>query len=82
MWRALFLAIGITCCILGAECLVVQKAVFVQKAAAGEPATWYQPPQPPKQDAFVPPDWAPWSLLTAGAVIVLYSVTFGSGSDP
>ena len=81
MWRALFLAIGITCCILGAECLIVQKAVFVQKAEAGEP-TWYGVQPPSRPDAFEPPDWAPWSLLTAGAVIVIYSVTLGSGSDP
>jgi hypothetical protein len=80
MWRALFLAIGITCCILGAECLVVQKAVFVQEVDAAE-ASWYGLQQPPRRDAFEPPEWAPWSLLTAGAVIVLYSITFGSGPE-
>jgi hypothetical protein len=27
------------------------------------------------QRDFVPPDWAPWTFLSAGAVIVLYTCT-------
>lgn len=83
MWRAFFLAVGISSCILGAECLVVQKAAFSRSAAASEPA-WHEFPQPqPRRQEFEPPEWAPWSLITAGAVIVLYSVTLQSGgSEP
>ena len=75
MWRAFFLAIGAYLMILGAQCLGVEK--FVLKVH-----------EPPKQevDAFgnaegelgppreiVPPDWAPYSLISTGAVVCLYS---------
>lgn len=80
MWRAFFLAIGIYMCILGAECLAVEKFEMAKKGAApqpGSPATLFgSAPNPiaPKSDV-VPPEWAPWSLLSAGAVIILYSLT-------
>ncbi len=32
MWRALFLAVGIYGCILGGECLVIDKAVLNKQA--------------------------------------------------
>ena len=80
MWRAVFLAVGITSCILGAECLVVQKAVFSRSAAAAERA-WHEFPQVQTKEEFEPPDWAPWSLITAGAVTVIYSVTLKPKSD-
>ncbi len=78
MWRAFFCAIGVTLLILGAECLVVEKAVLA--GAAKEPAPMspfdqhYQP-QPTGNREFRPPEWAPWSLLSAGAVIMLYTFT-------
>ena len=70
MWRAFFLAVGITLCILGGECLLIDRAVMAQSpdeatAAAGEAAS---------RD-IIPPDWAPWSLLSAGAVVMIYSFT-------
>ncbi len=70
MWRALFLAVGITLCIVGAECLVIEKATFAgERPVAGAVAKAAQ-----KKD-IVPPDWAPWSLLSAGAVVIIYSFT-------
>jgi len=92
MWRAFFLAIGITLAILGGECLIVEKAE-VSWPANNEP-----PPQPtylsratylpgsefllgskPVVDSsktvITPSDWAAWTLLSAGAVIALYSVS-------
>ncbi|MCO6457976.1 MAG: hypothetical protein J5I93_21950 [Pirellulaceae bacterium] len=80
MWRAVFLAVGITCCVLGAECLVVDKAMFSQPARASELA-WYQFPPPEKPSEFTPPEWAPWSLLTGGAVILIYSITLNKGGE-
>ncbi len=59
MWRALFLAIGIFSFILGVECMLIDRAAW-----AGE-----------KGGEFVPADWAPWSLKSAGAVVILYSFT-------
>ena len=71
MWRSFFLAVGITLCILGGECLLIDKAVMAQNpdgaatAATGEAES---------RDV-VPPDWAPWSLMSAGAVVMIYSFT-------
>jgi len=70
MWRALFLALGIYCCVLGAECLVIEKATLAshgeQQSVLGMGA---------RKREVVPSDWAPWSLLSAGAVTILYSFT-------
>ncbi|MEN1678495.1 MAG: hypothetical protein AAGJ46_02805 [Planctomycetota bacterium] len=68
MWRSLFLAIGAYAAILGAEALAIEKAVLKPKTgASGQVLAASQ--------EVVPPDWAPWSLLAGGAVIVLYSFT-------
>ncbi len=74
MWRSVFLAIGIVLCILGAECLVMEKAVLAGDSAKSQPATSFfaQTTQPPSNE-IKPPEWAPWSLLSTGAVIILYS---------
>lgn len=64
MWRALFLAMGIYCCILGLQGLAIDKAVM--KARSGEGAA-------PREVR--PPDWAPWSLMSGGVVVSIYSFT-------
>lgn len=64
MWRSFFLAIGAYCCLLGVEALAIERAVL--KNTAGTIQT--------SRDV-IPPDWAPWSLLGTGAVVVLYSFT-------
>lgn len=66
MWRSLFLALGVYCCVLGFEALALEKAVLKPKAGYAE-VTGEQVVQPP--------EWAPWSLLAGGAVVVLYSFT-------
>ena len=65
MWRSFFLAIGAYCCLLGVEALALEKAVL--KVDANQPASAWR--------EVVPPDWAPWSLLGTGAVVMLYSFT-------
>lgn len=72
MWRALFLALGITTVIVGLECLVIDKAML--KASDGGPSPYAQAGPPPTRE-LVPPEWAPWALLSGGAVVVLYSFT-------
>jgi hypothetical protein len=82
MWRSLFLAIGITACILGSECLVVEKAVLAAKQdpLLDESQNGFAMPfltgdyQPPQRE-FTPPDWAPWSLISIGAITMIYSFT-------
>jgi hypothetical protein len=74
MWRALFLAVGIFICVVGVECLFIETAVFTQKgqAAASEP---FATEAPKKGKKITPPDWAPWGLLGAGMVVIIYSFT-------
>lgn len=79
MWRAFFLACGIFACILGAECLAVDTFVWAgeSQSAPGTPATVFGSPPAianPRQD-LQPPDWAAWSLLSTGAIVILYSLT-------
>ena len=77
LWRAFFMAIGISLCILGAECMLIEKAVVSTPAAAAEPtiATGDIGTPTLKSREVRPPDWAPWSLISAGVVVVLYAHT-------
>jgi hypothetical protein len=65
MWRSFFLAIGAYCCLLGVEALAVERAVLKV-----DPTD----PQPGIREV-VPPDWAAWSMMGGGAVVMLYSFT-------
>lgn len=74
MCRALFLALGVYCVVLGAECMVIDKAVLASRQERapgflGSNASLGRPRE------LTPPDWAPWSLMSAGAVTMLYSCT-------
>jgi hypothetical protein len=79
MWRALFIAIGVTACILGVECMMIDKAILVDRGDAPAATTdafgQSLAAAPAGKRELVPPDWAPWSLLSAGAVVMLYSFT-------
>ena len=67
MWRSFFLALGAYCCFLGVEALMLDQAVLKPQVRAGQ--------QIAPARVISPPDWAPWSLMGAGAVVVLYSFT-------
>lgn len=71
MWRSLFIAIGVTACILGVECLLIDKAMLIDRNAPAPAAGIAAAPL----REVIPPEWAPWSLLSAGAVVMLYSIT-------
>src|SRR6185436_597634 len=76
MWRAFFWSIGIFACLLGGECLVLEKAVLTQPSPAannGSPMALRAAPS--RQKEIVVPDWAPWSLFSFGAVTLIYTVT-------
>ncbi|MCA9174617.1 MAG: hypothetical protein KDB14_09025 [Planctomycetales bacterium] len=74
MWQSFFLAIGITLCIVGVECMLIERATLTDVAAMTHNAS-YSPDGPPKvlSKDVVPPEWAPWSLLSTGVVVILYS---------
>jgi hypothetical protein len=65
MWRSFFLAIGAYSCLLGVEALTIEKAVLKVDPSNTQTAL----------REIVPPDWAPWSMLATGAVVMLYSFT-------
>jgi hypothetical protein len=77
MWRSLTMAIGISLCILGGECMVLEKVVMADQKSQSSPVsqTGYGYPPSVRKQILVPPEWAPWTLLSAGAVVVLYSLT-------
>lgn len=77
MWRSLFLAAGIVLCVLGAECLILEKAVLAKESDEPPPQSvaYFTSPAEASAKEIVPPDWAPWSLLGGGAVVILYSYT-------
>lgn len=78
MWRSLFLAIGVYVALLGAQCLVVQRFVLTQQEVViqanigilGEEKTKIT-----RKKEVVPPPWAPWSLMSTGAITCIYSFT-------
>ena len=63
MWKSFFIAAGIFACLLGLELLIVDSAVVLP--LNGQGAT----------KVFMAPDWAPWTLISAGAITLL---NFGS----
>jgi len=76
MWRSFFLACGVFIMLLGAQCLAVEKMVLNMK---GDPpprtSPWDNEPKPAPAVEWVPPQWFPWSFMSTGAVICLYSFT-------
>jgi hypothetical protein len=75
MWRAFFLGIGIYLMIAGAECLAVDR-VFLRTTPDPAPSVIpFSKPAAPKLKEFPPAPWVPWSLLSTGAVVCLYSFT-------
>jgi hypothetical protein len=79
MWRAFFLAIGISLVIIGAQCLVVDRVVLAHgaPAEAKQNATLFGTTSTPSASGkeLTPPEWAPWSLMASGAVVIIYSFT-------
>ena len=76
MWRSFFLAVGISAIILGVEGFGVEK-VYLKMRDPPPPARspWETPPKVGPQKTYTTPSWAPWSLISAGAVVCLYSFT-------
>lgn len=71
MWKSFCLASGIFACLVGVEMLFIDSAVVRPLQGGSGPQT------------FTAPDWAPWTLLSAGAVTVMHFVTLsGRGSSP
>ncbi len=59
MWKSFFIAAGIFACVAGLELLVIDSAVVLP--INGQGAT----------RVFMAPDWAPWTLISGGAITLL-----------
>ena len=81
MWRAFFMAIGISLIVLGIECLVVERAVIASPTAVNSfgPADYETAEFAASTKIIEPPDWAPWSLMSAGVILTLYAVSLKGG---
>ena len=78
MWRAFFLAVGITLCIVGMEFLGLEQVVlkFHEPAPVAQADPFALTPQPPADGArktINVRDYTPWSLLALGVVVILYA---------
>lgn len=67
MWKSFFLAAGVFACIVGIELLIIDSAVVLPVDGRGSPRL------------FTAPDWAPWTLISVGAVTVLHFATLPKG---
>jgi len=76
MWRSFFLAVGIMMVIVGAECLIIESATLYA-AAETSAADFIDPDGNPGKTTKVvsPSEWMPWTLLSCGAIVILYAFT-------
>lgn len=74
MWRSFFLAIGFTVFLLGLECLAVDKAVLRTREEASNGILVDESPEMARRE-FTPSDRTAWTLISAGAVVMIYSFT-------
>jgi|GEM_PF-285955 len=90
MWRALFLAIGGTLLVMGVESLVLDHAVLATDNGFIKPTTATQPvvdewgfeveqrTVAATNRTVAPPEWAPWSMLSSGAIMLFYGLARGA----
>ncbi|MDG2470858.1 MAG: hypothetical protein P8M80_16375 [Pirellulaceae bacterium] len=81
MWRTFFLAIGFSLAVFGGEFLLVEKAVWAEAATdsdvqqvAGYLLDRAETENEVKTD-FQPDPWAPWAMLSSGAILILYCLS-------
>jgi len=60
MWKSVCLAAGIFACVVGVEMLIIDSAVVSSIDGAAPART------------VTAPDWAPWTLISVGAVTILH----------
>ncbi len=84
MWRAFFLAFGIWLCLLGAQCLVIERAVLAESVVSSAPlltadGTFTAPGTRPDIETR---EWMPFTFLGLGVVTILYTFTLPKRSGP
>jgi len=73
MIRAFFLALGLYMALVGVQCLVLDRALFISKPDP-KAATATDPNQPTLRE-WKPAEWMPFALLSGGAVVMIYTFT-------
>ena len=79
MWKATSLAVGIAAVMLGLEALVIEQAVLtvaIRETAEARPFETMAAPG--SEHLLTVPEWAPWSFLSTGAIVLLYTYTLPS----
>ena len=76
MWRAIFIALGISAIVFGTECLMIDSAVLFSHRGTSA-ANFFDPTGAPNGLAgeWRPKEWLPWMALAAGCITVLYAFT-------
>ena len=85
MWRAFFMGVGAFVCLIGAQCMVTDRFILASEAKQAPAATMFA--NAIKKREIVPPEHAPYTFLSVGAISILYSLTLpklggGGGGDP
>ena len=75
MWRAFFLAMGIALMIVGAESLAVEQAVLLPASPSAKSTAAFTTATPSAPRVIKPAEWWPWTFMSTGAIVVLYSFT-------
>ncbi|MCA9263126.1 MAG: hypothetical protein KDA60_04735 [Planctomycetales bacterium] len=83
MWRSLVMASGLSMCILGGECMFIDQIVVADSSSKQDQPSFASPDDfwnatvtaPAKKRVLVPPEWAPWGLMSFGVLSVLYAGT-------
>jgi len=77
MWRAFFLALGLYVFLLGAQCLAVERFILKARLPAPKSDSWVAGTEPKvgPQRELTPREYAPWILMSVGAVVCGYSFT-------
>jgi len=77
MMRCFFVAMGIFLCVLGSQCLIIEKFILKARTPIEASAVDWMDSEPKlgPQRELDPPEWAPWTLMSTGAIVCLYSYT-------
>ena len=89
MGRSFLLAVAVTLCVLGLECMLIKRATLtirepVEMATSSYDYNLLDPtfastPTEGAKRVIEPPEWAPFGLLSSGIVLLLHSKSLGKG---
>ena len=75
MWRAFFLAVGVYFILVGAQCLSVDRIYFRDRDPPPARGPFDLGAKEGAQRELKPAPWLPWTFISSGSVVCLYSFT-------